>query len=101
MERDIFDRDNILAANLAEELSFDRAYIRLRRGNKFATRTWEEIPPRPGRMVAIDRDRAYQHLLAWLVRRFQLKQLYVQGEPVGKIPQVLTPIDSLENVGTL
>ena len=72
----MFDIDSIIREVIQGTLSFDRAFIRLRRGVRFRIKNWQELPVRLSKEARINREQGWKSTFDSLIHRYRFQDVF-------------------------
>ena len=93
----MFSIEEIILETIKGTLTFDRAFIRCRRGEQYPIRNWLDFPSTPARCTPNHQDLGWRSALETLVHRFQLVDVFVQNAEHISLPQSLKRCPSIED----
>lgn len=80
----MFSIEEIVEESIKGTLTFDRAFIRSRRGKNYPVKKWKDVPSSPARCAHGNRELGWRSAIQTLVHQFQLVDVYTQE--AGHIP---------------
>ena len=93
----MFSIEEIITECITGQLTFDRAFIRLRRGQKHPIKNWKDTPAKPAKSVQINRILGWKSALKTLMHQFQIQDVYRQDASHIPLPDGLQICSSLED----
>ena len=85
----MFSIEDIIEETIKGTLTFDRAFIRSRRGKKHPIKKWKDFPSSPARCTPCNRELGWESAIKSLIYQFQLVDVYTQDATHIALPASL------------
>ena len=85
----MFSIEEIIQETIKGTLTFDRAFIRSRRGSKHPIKKWRDFPSSPARCTPYNRELGWKSAIQTLIHQFELIDVYTQDADHIPLPPSL------------
>ena len=93
----MFSIEEIIEENIKGTLTFDRAFIRSRRGSNHPIKKWKGFPSSPAHCTPCNRVLGWKYAIQTLVHQFQLLDVYKQETNHITVPSSLNHCAHIED----